>query len=59
MKRLALNEIIFEGQVYKDTFNTHRRGVANGLYVTVQLRSNSIIAEKATFAAFSVNSFPQ
>lgn len=45
MKRLALNEIIFEGQLYKDTFCRSRRAVEKGLYVTVQLRSNSIRAE--------------
>lgn len=45
MKHLPLNEIIFEGQLSKDTFHTSRRGVEKGLYVTVQLGSNSIRAE--------------
>lgn len=59
MKRLTLNEIRLEGQVYRDTFNTCRRGVETGLCVTVQLKANSITAQKATFAAFSMNSLPQ
>ena len=58
MKRLALNEIRFEGQVYRDTFNTCGRGVETGLCVTIRLKSNSITAQKATFAAFSMNSLP-
>lgn len=41
-----------------ETLSTHV-GVETGLCVTVQLKSNSIAAQKATFAAFSMSSLPQ